>query len=341
MGTNPDNYDAVVYYFTKIPECPWGGRADFPEDGNRVILNGSSSLLTLAHEFGHHLGLGHAGTQFCVDNFHNPVPLYGPLEARCTQHEYGNPYTAMGSVEGAGGPLGYSASELNQLGWNVVTQTISAGDPTVTKILTRLDVNLPGSTQALRLVDGVRTLWVEFQANPGSSFGALLVSVEEPSLAHASHVAPFLLDMTPLDGDAARDPLVSGTSQELPVAQAWTNPLGNMTITLNGVDGINASVTVQSVPGPVPDPGPAPGPAPDPGPTTVVVPDVTSETIPTATSELTAAGLVGGTVRTTINCEDINRVVSQSPVAGVHLPPGGTVDLTQGIPPRGGCGIPQ
>ena len=31
--------------------------------------------------------------------------------------------------------------------------------------------------------------------------------------------------------------------------------------------------------------------------------------------------LVRGVVRTTINCEDIDRVVSQSPVAGVHLPP--------------------
>jgi len=26
MGTNPDNYDAVVYYFTRIPECHWAGK---------------------------------------------------------------------------------------------------------------------------------------------------------------------------------------------------------------------------------------------------------------------------------------------------------------------------
>ncbi|MGB0093002.1 MAG: PASTA domain-containing protein [Solirubrobacteraceae bacterium] len=345
MGTDPDNYDAVVYYFKKIPDCgvpPWGGKADFPENGNRVILNGDMSLGILAHEFGHHLGLGHAGAQFCVDNFHNPVPLYGPLEARCTQTEYGDAYSAMGDDERGGEyPRGYSASELNQLGWNVGTETISAGDPTVTKVLTRLEDNVPGSTQALRLIDGVRTLWVEFRANPFSlTQGALLVMVEEPSLAipPAKHVAPFLLDMTPLDGDVARAP-GSRTSQELPVGQAWTNPLGNMTITLNSADTHNASVTIQSTPGPVP--GPPPGPGPGPGPTTVAVPDVTSETIPSATSEITRAGLVRGVVRTTINCEDIDRVVSQSPVAGVQLPPGGTVDLTQGIPPPGGCGTPQ
>ncbi len=343
MGTDPDNYDAVVYYFKNIPTCKWGGMASFPEDGHSVWLNGSSSLTTLTHEFGHHLGLGHAGTQFCVDNFHNPVPLYGPLESRCTQHVYGNPYSAMGSDEGAGEfPRGYSAFQLNQLGWNVGTDTISAGDPTVTKVLTRLEENVPGSTQALRLIDGVRTLWVEYRANPFSLQGALLVSVEEPALSNnppdQKHVAPFLLDMTPLDGDDAR-PLGSRTSQELPVGQAWTNPLGNMTITLNSADTHNASVTIQSTPGPVP--GPPPGPGPGPGPTTVAVPDVSGDTIPQATTEITAAGLVVGAIRSTIDCEDIGRVVSESPVAGIQLPLGGSVDLTKGIERPGGCGTPQ
>lgn len=333
MGTDPADYNAVVYYFKKLPDtelCTWGGRADFPEHGNRVILNGNMSLQTLTHEFGHHLGLGHSGAQFCVDNFGTPVPLYGPLKFRCTQREYGNAYSAMGDQEGLGGlgfPRGYSPFELNRLGWNVGTETISAGGPTVTRVLPRLEDTIPGSTQALRLVDGVRTLWVEFRANPFNlQVGALLVSAEEPSLAGAAHAGPFLLDMTPLDGDVGR----SFTSQELPVGHAWTNPLGTMTITLNSADTRNASVTVQSVPGPT-----------DPGPTTVVVPEVTGEPIPAATSEITAAGLVVGAIRTTINCEDINRVVSQSPVAGVHLPPGGTVDITKGIERPGGCGIEQ
>ena len=35
MGTDPDNYDAVVYYFKKLPNspaCNWAGRSDFPEN---------------------------------------------------------------------------------------------------------------------------------------------------------------------------------------------------------------------------------------------------------------------------------------------------------------------
>lgn len=327
MGTNPANYNAVVYYFKGEDACGWTGKADFPENGNRVLLNGTVALSTLAHEFGHHLGLGHAGSQSCMDNFHDPVPLYLPVESRCTQAETGDAYSAMGDWKGF--PTTYTAAQLNQLGWNVGTETIAAGDPTVTRTLARLEDNVPGSTQALRLIDGNTTLWVEYRQTPLSALrSGLVVRAVEPSLANppAQHVAPFLLDMTPGESGGS-------TVSELPVGRAWTNPQGNMTITLNSADRFNASVTVQSVPGPLPDPGPAP--------TTVVVPDVTSETIPSATSELTAAGLVRGAIRTTINCEDINRVVSQSPVAGVQLPPGGTVDLTQGIPPSGGCGTPQ
>jgi hypothetical protein len=48
-----------------------------------------------------------------------------------------------------------------------------------------------------------------------------------------------------------------------------------------------------------------------------------------------------GAISTTINREDINRVVSPIARAGVHLPPGGTVNITKGIERPGGCGIEQ
>ena len=96
--------------------CNWAGRADLPEDGNRVILNGNISLRTLAHEFGHHLGLGHAGTQSCTDNFHNPVPLYRPLESQLHPARVRQPSTARWEADdpdarsrGATPPLSWPA----------------------------------------------------------------------------------------------------------------------------------------------------------------------------------------------------------------------------------------
>ena len=138
-------------------------------------------------------------------------------------------------------------------------------------------------------------------------------------------MAPFVLDMTPLDLDHVDD-------IGLPVGQSWTDPdglspLGKFKITLNWADTHTASVTVQTMHG-----------STDPAP---VVPDVSGDTIPQATTEITAAGLVVGAISSTIDCEDIGRVVSQSPVAGVQLPLGGTVNVTKGIERPGGCGTPQ
>ena len=330
MGTDPDNYDAVVYYFKKT--CGgWTGRADFPEAGNRVILNGDVSLRVLAHEFGHHLGLGHAGSQTCTNNFGTAVPLFSPLESYCKQDEYGNAYSAMGGFDS--NPIrSYTSSQLATLGWNPGAVTsISAGAPTVTKLISRLEDHVEGGTEALRLIDGFSDpiIWVEYRMplHGLDNTGVLLVSAEEPSLAHppAKHVPPFLLDMTPLDPDHVDD-------IGLPVGQSWTDPdglspLGKFKITLNWADTHTASVTIQTMHS-----------STDPAP---VVPDVSGDTIPQATTEITAAGLVVGAIHSTIDCEDIGRVVSQSPVAGVQLPLGGTVDLTKGIERPGGCGTPQ
>ena len=328
-GTNPDNYDAVVYYFR--PTCPgWSGRADFPENGNRVILNGDVSLRVLSHEFGHHLGLGHAGSESCTDNFGTAVPLFSPIESQCQQNEYNNAYSAMGGYDT--NPIrSYTSSQLATLGWNPGAVTsISAGAPTVTKLISRLEDHIAGGTEALQLVDGFSDppIWVEYRTSlHDDNAGVLLVSAGERSIAipPVQRPAPFVLDMTPLDLDHVDD-------IGLPVGQSWTDPdglspLGKFKITLNWADTHTASVTVQTMPS-----------STDPAP---VVPDVSGDTIPQATTEITAAGLVVGAISSTIDCEDIGRVVSQSPAAGVQLPLGGTVNVTKGIERPGGCGTPQ
>jgi hypothetical protein len=331
QGVDPNSFRTVVYYFARLPQtraCDWEGRAEV--GGRRVWLNGVANLQTLAHELGHHLGLGHAGAQFCVDRDGRRVPLSGPVGTTCTQTEYGDAYTAMGEDQGY--PKSFSSAELAKLGWNTGrVRTISAGEPTVTTVLRRLEDHAPFTTQALRLVDGVTTLWVEYRVNPfNPTQPALLVRAEQPSLAPVRNPAPFLLDMSPDDGDHTR-PLGTRTRQEMRVGQAWTNPLGQMTIWLTSADPLNATVTIQSTP----------EQAPAPLPTGRVVPNVIGDTPATATNRIAAVGLVRGTASATIDCESLGKVVSQSPVPGTQLPTGGVVDIKYGVTRPGGCGTPQ
>ncbi len=332
----PDDVTTVFYYFRKLSPaqgCDWGGRGEQPSTvpgrGHHVWLNGDFSGSTLVHEIGHTLGLGHAGAQFCRDSSGNDVPLSAPLGSRCTQDEYGNAFSAMGSVVGFLQP--YSFPHLLQLGWNNGrVDTIAAGAPPQTRVLTTLDHAVPGSTQALRLTDGFTTLWLEYRIGSGPTHGALLVSAEQPSLAGGRNVAPFVLDMSPQDADDTRSQ-GSPTSLAMSVGQAWSNPLGHMTIALNAADADQATVTVQS----------APDPAPDPGPGDVVVPSVLHATPPVAQSRLVAAGLVRGTLATKVDplCESLGEIIAQAPVAGIVVPHGAAVDLKVAVQPPRGCPV--
>lgn len=73
---------------------------------------------------------------------------------------------------------------------------------------------------------------------------------------------------------------------------------------------------------------------------TLRVPDVSDETRTVATSVLTSAGFVLGTVSTVVDttCNHDRTVSGQSPAAGTPALPGTAVNLTIGVlPPRGTC----
>lgn len=68
----------------------------------------------------------------------------------------------------------------------------------------------------------------------------------------------------------------------------------------------------------------------------VLVPNVIGETLPQATRDLTAVGLVRGPVKNKVDCANVGLVTDASPGAGTPVNPGTEITLTLGTePPRG------
>jgi hypothetical protein len=176
-----------------------------------------------------------------------------------------------------------------------------------------LEVNDLG-VQALRLVDGGATLWIEYRQpigvdatlNPANA--GVLVRQQVPGQGLKS----FLLDMTPGSPGGFGDARMN-------VGQTWFNPLGTMKITVTSAGPAGARVVIESA--------------------LPVVPDVRGFTLSGATTRLAAAGFVRGPVHYFVDhwCESIGLVNHQIPVGGSRAWAGTPVDLWVGTRPPHPC----
>ena len=304
---DPSSYSAVVYYFGHV-DCNFAGGAIL--GGRRVWLNGDTDLRTVVHELGHNMGLSHSGSQSCIAN---GAPV--PLSSTCTDYEYGDVYSAMGERLSDR----YSPSQMEQLGWyDGRVRTVTASDPTARYMLTPAEANGEGTTQALHVVDGATTLWLEYRLNPAFGFtSGLLVRREQPTGSPLAGAAALLF----MNQETGPLPYTHPT---LNVGQTWANPLGTLQITLDSADATGAGVTIRSA-------------AVQPK----TVPDVRGQSVSIAKRDITAAGLVVGSVGTLVdaNCDRINVVITQTPAPGTRLPAGSAVGFSYGVRPSRGCPI--
>jgi hypothetical protein len=300
-GFNPASYSVVMYYFSQVP-CGWSGWTV----GNAVWINGSMNTPTTVHELGHTLLLAHGHAQTCVDASGQRVPL----SANCQTAEYGDVYNVMGCC----GPGSFTAMQKFDLGWmSGRQQDVPATGGTYT--LQPIEATAPG-LQALRVVDGSQTLWLEYRQPIGvdgwysaASTQGVLIHRQVPE--GLTQYGSNLLDMTPGSPAGFADAGLSAGS-------TWVDPLGAMKVTVNSVSAAGAQVTVQS--------------------TNPIVPDVRGELAGTAKSILQAAGFVA--VRQNVVdqlCNFIGEVISQSPAGGTPLAAGTAVTIRVGIAPHGGC----
>jgi hypothetical protein len=232
QGFVPAQYSTVVYYFSRVVNCPWVGLSD----GHLVWINGALNTPTMVQELGHTLQLGHGLALSCLDTSGNKVALSG----NCTTVPYGDPYNAMGSGEGS-----FSAIQQNQLGW--LTDRIQEVPATGgSYFLQSLETNGPG-VRVLHLVDGGANLWLEYRQPIGVDKSLASAGVLVRQQVASEGVKSFLLDMTPLSGGGFTD-------AALPVGETWINPLGAMKITvISSASPFGVSVKIESTLPTVPD----------------------------------------------------------------------------------------
>lgn len=302
-GYDPGDFDHVIVYFSRTG-CNWEGESVV--GGKRVWLNGRTELgKTIVHELGHNFGLNHSELLECIDGNGNPVTL----SDLCRITSYGDGYSSMSGGRGA-----YAASQQWSIGWmNQRRLDLSIGDTAAHLFLQPLESS-GLTTQAVQLQDGGKSYWVEYRAGTGiDAPGTDGLPAPGVLIRQAGPLGPMqsrLLDLSPATG--VRDAgLLAGRS--------WENPLGTVRYTVNSISALGAELTIESK--------------------YVPVPNVIGLDRQSASSSITRAGYVVGTVRSVVDgsCNYLNTVMEQIPGAGRRFPAGTAINLTLGLRPSGGC----
>jgi hypothetical protein len=222
-GVDLSGYQYTVYAFPQASSCGWAGLAYLPGTGSWI--NGAMTLRVVGHELGHNFGVHHASTLACTG---------GTFAGTCTQSEYGDPFTVMGSAQTRHHVNWHRA----QMSWFADTQTVTT---TGSYLLTAAE--LTGTPRMLRVARGDGTyLNLEFRQPWGifDDFGAGDPAVNGVSIriapATTSIVQSKLVDAnpgTPSFSDAA-----------LAVGQSVTDPLTGVVVTTTGVSPAGATVSI-------------------------------------------------------------------------------------------------
>lgn len=240
-GVNLSAYQYVVFAFPQTSSCGWAGLAYLP--GTSSWINGAMSLRVVSHEISHNLGVHHASTLACTNG--GVAATFG---SSCTQSEYGDPFTVMGSASTRHHVNWHRA----QLGWATDVQTVTTGG---SYLLTPAE--LTGTPRMLRVArtDGTY-LNLEFR-QPWGTFDNF--SVSDPVVNGVSvRVAPATTSIVQSKLVDANPSTSSFSDAALGVGQTIVDPSTGVSITTLAVGPAGATVSIQFAPdGQAPS---APGP---------------------------------------------------------------------------------
>jgi hypothetical protein len=221
-GVNLSSYSHKIYAF-KLSACSWLGYGSVGGNPSRAWVNGSFAVRTVAHEFGHNLGVYHSRSQPCT-------------AGSCSTSEYGDDRDIMGAT--VAHPNAFQKSRLGWLnyGTSPPVETISqSGNYWI-------DAYAPLGTgaKALRVVKsvdstGART-WYYFEARSKYGFdGGIMPGVVVHTGSDAVGNSSYEIDL---------DPVTSTFDSTLDANQTFTDSAIGLSVKTLWADASGAMVDV-------------------------------------------------------------------------------------------------
>jgi chitodextrinase len=230
-GVNLSAYQYVVFAFPQTSSCGWAGLAYLP--GTSSWINGAMSLRVVSHEVSHNLGVHHASTLACTNG--GVAATFG---SSCTESEYGDPFTVMGSASTRHHVNWHRA----QLGWATDVQTVTTGGSYLLN-----PAELTGTPRTLRVArtDGTY-LNLEFR-QPWGTFDNF--SVSDPVVNGVSvRIAPATTSIVQSKLVDANPSTSSFADAALGVGRTIVDPSTGVSITTLSVGPAGATVSIQFAP---------------------------------------------------------------------------------------------
>jgi chitodextrinase len=232
-GVNLSTYTNIQYAFPSLP-CGWAGLAYLP--GTESWVNNALNLRVSAHELSHNFGVHHASTLSCSEGG-TRVSLSTNL-ANCSQSEYGDPFSIMGSAS----TRHTHNQQLASLGWLPTSQRLSVTTGGTYSLGAAEDQT--AAVRAIRVARGNGTyLYLELRRPTGlyfDNFSSTDPAVKGVSIRLSndwgSIIQSKLIDATPATTSFGDASLLPGFT--------FTDPLSGVNITTVSVDTTGATVDI-------------------------------------------------------------------------------------------------
>lgn len=237
-GFNTDSYDRFIFAWPRNAQCGYLGLGTVGGAPSKAWINGSFTFATVAHEFGHNLGLAHARDWICDG---------GTLDGSCRSNSYGD----YPDIMGAGYQGHFNAFQKDRLGWlgygSSPELTLVESSGTFTLSPYEKQDSAPKALKILKGVDSVsgNKEWYYLEARQLLGFDAGMSSNWLQNFTRGITVrkgiketgAGYLLDLTPSSA-------YGHTDAALEAGYTYDDGNAGVTVTTDWVNTSGAQVTV-------------------------------------------------------------------------------------------------